>query len=82
MADPAISRIVETAAVGCLVGAGPPVDQLAVGLGVPDGADPVDLWALHCAVVRRANDIRRDELAVLHPHVRVVTVPEEVGGGD
>lgn len=49
-----------------LVGAGSPVDQLSLG---------GDEWLVHLAVVRRADELRRQELSSIHG-VQWITVPE------
>lgn len=74
-ADPAVAHLIETAAVGCLVNAGSPIEQLSLS---------EDAWAVHCAVVSRANDIRRDELTAAHgiEWVSLPPEPEESDDGD
>lgn len=77
-ADPVVSHLIETAAVGCLVNAGSPVEQLSL---------PGDAWVVHCAVVGRANDIRREEMTAAHgvEWLPVTLGPEEgevTAGGD
>lgn len=76
-ADPVVAALIETAAVGLLVHAGPPIEQLSL---------KGEAWRVHCAVVQRANEIRRAEMTAAHgvEWLPVPPEPEEevTAGGD